>query len=90
MRRIAEKADRLVAMYVLQHHDTVAAVAPSSDEDTAEVAAVKPRHRHRGGKKRGKGGKQKQDNQQSTLCWYHVMYSEKAQSCTAPCSRAEN
>jgi hypothetical protein len=89
VRRIAEKADRLVAMQVPQHHDTVAAVAPSSDED-AKVAAVKQRCRHRGSKKRGKGGKQKQDNQQSTLCWYHATYAEKAQSCTAPCSWAEN
>jgi hypothetical protein len=72
VRRIAEKADRQPA---------------SSDEDTAEVAAVKQCSHHRGGKKWGKGGKQKQDNQQSTLCWYHT---EKAQSCTAPCSWAEN
>lgn len=89
VRRIAEKADRLVAMHVPQHHDTVAAVAHSSDED-AEVAAVKQRRRPRGGKKRGKGGKQKQESQQSTLCWYHATYAEKAQSCTAPCSWAEN
>jgi hypothetical protein len=89
VRRIAERADRLVVMHVPQHHDTVATVAPSSNEDT-EVAAVKQLRRHRGGKKRGKGGKQKQDNQQSTLCWYHATYAEKAQSCTAPCSWAEN
>jgi hypothetical protein len=56
IRRIAEKANRLVAMHVPQHHDTIAAVA-ESDEEAAKVAAVKQWPRPRGGKKREKSGK---------------------------------
>jgi hypothetical protein len=79
VRQITEKVDCIIAMHVPQHHDTVAVVVPSSNEDTTEVAAVKQCRRHRGSKKRGKGGKQKQDSQESTLCWYHATYTEKAQ-----------
>jgi hypothetical protein len=91
VRRIAEKADRLVALHVPQHHDAVAAVPLSSDD--ADVAAVKPRRKQKGGKKRGKGGKggkSAHEEARSTLCWYHATFGEKANSCTAPCSWAEN
>jgi hypothetical protein len=84
VRRIAEKADRLVALHV-PHHDAVAAV-PLSSDDEADVAAVKPRRN----KKRGKGGKSTLEDARSTLCWYHATFGEKANSCTAPCSWAEN
>jgi hypothetical protein len=92
VRRIAEKADRLVALHVPQHHDAVAAVPLSSDEE-ADVAAVKPRRGKKGGKKRGKGGKSGKfahEDARSTLCWYHATFGEKANTCTAPCSWAEN
>jgi hypothetical protein len=56
VRRIAEKADRSVVLHVPQHHDAVAAV-PLSSNDDADVAAVEPRRKQKGGKKRGKGGK---------------------------------
>jgi hypothetical protein len=75
-----------------QHHDVVAAVPLSSDED-ADVSAVKPRHKQKGGKKRGKGGrggKAAHEEAHSTLCWYHATFGEKANSNTAPCSWAEN
>jgi hypothetical protein len=92
VRQIAEKADCLVALHVPQHHDAVAAVPLSSDDD-ADVAAVKPRRKQKGGKKRGKGGKGSKsvhEEARSTLCWYHATFGEKANSCTAPCSWAEN
>jgi hypothetical protein len=91
IRSIAEKADRLVALHVPQLHDTVAALQLSSDEDTADVAAVKPRKKAaKPGKRRGKPGKQPADNPRATMCWYHASFGDKAHSCTAPCSWAEN
>jgi hypothetical protein len=89
VRRIVEKADRLVALHVPQHHDAIAAV-PLSTDDGADVAAVKPRHKQKGDKKCGKGGKSTHEDACSTLCWYHATFGEKANSCTAPCSWAEN
>jgi hypothetical protein len=41
--RIGEKADRLITLHILQLHDTVAALQLSSDDKTADVAAVRTR-----------------------------------------------
>jgi hypothetical protein len=91
IRRVAEKADRLMILHCPQHHDTVAAL-PCSSEDEADVAAVKQRHSKKsgGGKKKGKAGKPAADAARSSLCWYHARFGEKAHSCISPCSWAEN
>jgi hypothetical protein len=55
IRLITEKAYRLVALHIPQLHDTVAALQLSSDEEAADVAAVKPRKKAaKSGKRRGK------------------------------------
>jgi hypothetical protein len=91
IRRVAEKADRLMVLHCPQHHDTVAAL-PCSSEDEADVAAVKQRYSKKsgGGKKKGKAGKPAAGAARSSLCWYHARFGEKAHSCISPCSWAEN
>jgi hypothetical protein len=91
IRRVAEKADRLMVLHCPQQHDTVAALAAFSD-DEAEVAAVKQRSGKKpsGGKKRIKTGKAAAEAARSSLCWYHARFGEKAHSCISPCSWAEN
>jgi hypothetical protein len=56
IRAIAEKADRLASLHVPQHHDTVAAVADLTDEET-EVAAVKSGEKKKQFKKKKRGNK---------------------------------
>jgi hypothetical protein len=92
IRKVAEKADRLMVLHCPQHHDAVAAI-PASSEDEADVAAVKQRSgkKFNGGKKRSKSGKAATaDAARSSLCWYHARFGEKAHSCISPCSWAEN
>jgi hypothetical protein len=92
IRKVAEKVDRLMVLHCPQHHDTVAALPCSSeDEDEADVAVVKQRYgkKSSGGKKRSKAGKPAADAAHSSLCWYHARFGEKAHSCISPCSWAE-
>jgi hypothetical protein len=91
IRKVAEKADRLMVLHCPQHHDTIAAL-PCSSEDVADIAAVKQRYSKKssGGKKRSKAGKPAADAARSSLCWYHARFGEKAHSCISPCSWAEN
>jgi hypothetical protein len=91
VRKVAEKADRLMVLHCPQHHGTVAAL-PCSSEDEADVAAVKQRYSKKscGGKKQSKAGEPAADAARSSLCWYHARFGEKAHSCISPCSWAEN
>jgi hypothetical protein len=91
IRKVAEKADRLMVLHCPQHHDTVAAL-PCSSEDEADVAAVKQRAGKKGGggKKKNKFSKPAADAARSSLCWYHARFGEKAHSCISPCSWSEN
>jgi hypothetical protein len=82
IRAIAEKADRLVALHVPQHHDAVAAVA-----DLSDVAAVKNNKFKKQQKKKKQGGKK---SSPPVMCWYHATFGKKAHQCTAPCNWAEN
>jgi 23S rRNA A1618 N6-methylase RlmF len=91
IRKVAEKADRLLVLHCPQQHDTVTAL-PGFSDDEADVAAVKQRadKNFSGGKKRSKTGKPAAEAAPSLLCWYHARFGEKAHSCTSPCSWAEN
>jgi hypothetical protein len=91
IRKVAEKADRLMVLHCPQHHDTVAALSYSS-EDEADVAAVKQRtgKKGSGGEKKSKAGKHAADAARSSLCWYHARFGKKAHSCVSPCSWSEN
>jgi hypothetical protein len=49
LRTIAEKADRLIAIYVPQSHDICVAVAAEEQlEGTSAMAAVQEAHSHKG------------------------------------------
>jgi hypothetical protein len=88
IRAIAEKADRLVDLHVPQHHDAVAAVADLSEDEAADVAAVKNnKFKKQLQKKKKQGGKKPSP---PVMCWYHATFGEKAHQCTAPCNWAEN
>jgi hypothetical protein len=87
IRAIAEKADRLAALHVPQHHDAVAAVAASSDDEAADVAAVKQNKSKKHFKKKKPASKKPAP---AIVCWYHTTFGEKAHQCVAPCSWAEN
>jgi hypothetical protein len=98
MRKLAEKADALLALHQPQGHDVaVAAVAaaspPASAEDEGAVAAAtasKHKKGGRSGKKRtGKPRRRSRspvDFQQSPLCYFHVRYGDKAHRCEEPCA----
>jgi hypothetical protein len=98
MRALAEKADALMALHVLQQHE-VAAVAPPDPDDATVAAAA----RSSGAKKGGHFKKKKQQRRQrssspgevrrSPLCWLHIRFGDKARRCEQPCawpSPAEN
>jgi hypothetical protein len=90
-----------MALHLPQHHEVPAIAGGSSDatsiEDEEAVAAVA-----KGGKKPGKRNKlskkaarEKQrkdfDALQSPLCYFHVLYGDKAHRCQEPCAwPAEN
>jgi hypothetical protein len=104
MRKLAEKAEALVALHQPQHHDVTAVAAvgqalennPTADEET--VAAATARGKGQGGKsgkRRQKGGKGRRsqspfDIHQSPLCYFHVRYGEKTYKCVEPCAWQEN
>jgi hypothetical protein len=41
-------------------------------------------------RKKQKATKAASSTAQSSLCWYHARFGEKAHACTSPCSWAEN
>jgi hypothetical protein len=91
IRKIAEKADRLVIHYTPQQHDTVAALPLSSDDEDGDVAAVRKQGKKPpAAKKKQKAVKLQKNAAQSTMCWYHARFGEKAHACISPCSWAEN
>jgi hypothetical protein len=91
IRKITEKADRLVIHYTPQQHDTVAALTLTSDDDDGDVAAVKKQGKKPAAtKKKQKATKAAGSAAQSSLCWYHARFGKKAHACTSPCSWAEN
>lgn len=96
LRKLAEKADRLVALAARQHHDsaTTASIPPPAEE----IAAMN--HFRRGDKDRANHGPrngskpenkfQKNHNHRREdhggLCFYHNRFGPKANSCNAPCT----
>jgi hypothetical protein len=96
MRKLAEKADALLALHQPQGHDVAVAAGPpaASAEDEGAVAAAaaasKQRKGGRSGKKRsGKPRRRSRspvDFQQSPLCYFHVRYGDKAHRCEEPCA----
>jgi hypothetical protein len=101
MRKLAEKADDLLALHQPQGHDLQAvAVAacsagssapPAAPEDDLTVAAAASRAGHAGKKKKKRSGKPRRRSRspaefQLPLCHYHVRYGDKAYKCEEPCA----
>jgi hypothetical protein len=87
IRDIAEKADRLVALqlHVSLHHDSVAALPFSSNEDTADVCTVKLRRQ----KKQFKKSRSRPPNllisqQQPQLCAGTTLHSAERPTSVSP------
>jgi hypothetical protein len=101
MRKLAEKADGLLALHQPQGHylQAVAIAAcsagssapPPAPEDDLTVAAAASRVGHAGKKKKKQSGKPRRRSRspadfQSPLCHYHVRYGDKAYKCEEPCA----
>jgi ABC-type oligopeptide transport system ATPase subunit len=97
MRAVVDKADKLMVMHSPQAHDmaTVAAV-PQQESDSEykdAIATIKGSFKKFNKKKQKKNVNKKTDSQpskQSTLCFYHASFGDKARNCRDPCSWSEN
>jgi hypothetical protein len=97
LKKLAEKADHLMALHKPQLHDVAAVSAgppeAAAEDDTVAAATGKGKS-NRGGKKNAKKGGQARrrrspspfDIHQSPLCYYHVRFGDKAHKCIEPCA----
>jgi hypothetical protein len=97
LKKLAEKADHLMALHKPQLHDVAAVSAgppeAAAEDDTVAAATGKGKF-SRGGKKNAKKGGQARrrrspspfDIHQSPLCYYHVRFGDKAHKCIEPCA----
>jgi hypothetical protein len=93
-RRLAEKADQLMALHQPQVHDVAAVAAAASsepgDSPEATVAAAGKSGQRQQKKKwkmrRAKRGSSPAEGWQSSLCYFHVRYGDKAHRCEEPCT----
>jgi hypothetical protein len=97
LKKLAEKADSLMALHKPQHHDVAAVSAgppeAAAEEDTVAAATGKGKF-NKGGKKNAKKGGQARRRRspspfeihQSPLCYYHVRFGDKAHKCIEPCA----
>jgi hypothetical protein len=92
MRKLAEKADALLALHQPQGHDltVVAAAMPSETaEEESVVAANKGQHSKKSKKKKRSERRRRSRSPaeyQSPLCYFHVRYGDKAHRCEEPCA----
>jgi hypothetical protein len=94
MRKLAEKADGLLALHRPQSHDipvmaTTAAIAAVEEETTVAAAAGRLSQSGKGAKKKKKGGRRRSRSPadfQSPLCYFHVRYGDKAHRYEEPCA----
>jgi hypothetical protein len=92
MRAVADKADKLMVMHSLQAHDMAAVPQQESDSEYEDaVTAVKGGFKKSNKKKKAAHKKtDSQPSKQSTLCFYHASFGDKARNCRDPCSWSEN
>jgi hypothetical protein len=96
LRATAEKADRFLAIYSPQAHDTVLAALPASSEAEDEAVAAAAAGRGQKKKKQLKGKKPSRRPSVSPvarkpfLYFYHFRFGEKAKHCEEPCDWSEN
>jgi hypothetical protein len=88
-------ADKLMVMHSPQAHDMAAVAAVPHQESDSEsedaVAAVKGSFKKFNKKKKAAHKKtDSQPSKQSTLCFYHASFRDKARNCRDPCSWSEN
>jgi hypothetical protein len=94
MRKLAEKADALLALHQPQGHDltAVAAATPSEtveEESVVASAANKGQHSKKSKKKKRSERRRRSRSPaeyQSPLCYFHVRYGDKAHRCEEPCA----
>jgi hypothetical protein len=96
LRKLAEKADGLMAIHQPHTPDVTAVAAAAADLAIAEqdsVAAATSRAAGRGKDKRkkSKGGSRRRSRSpaeypQSPLCFYHIRFGDKAHKCVEPCA----
>jgi hypothetical protein len=97
LKKLAEKADALMALHKPQHHDVAAVSAGppevAAEKDTVAAATGKSKFNKGGKKNAKKGGKARRrrspspfDIHQSPLCYYHVRFGDKAHKCIEPCA----
>jgi hypothetical protein len=91
---VVDKADKLMVMHSLQAHDMATMVAVHQLESESEdEAAVKGSFKKFSKKKQKKNTNKKTDSQpsnQSTLCFYHASFGDRARNCRDPSSLSEN
>jgi hypothetical protein len=97
-RKLAEKADQLMALHQPQVHDVAAVSTAASSEGAdcseatvaAAAAASRSGQRQQQKKKwkkpRAKRGSSPAEGWQSPLCYFHVRYGDKAHRCEEPCA----
>jgi hypothetical protein len=92
MRKLAEKADGLLALHQPQGHElaavAVAAAPEVAEEDGVAAAAVKGQHGKKQKKKKRpeRRRRSRSPEYQSPLCYFHVRYGDKAHRCEEPCA----
>jgi hypothetical protein len=94
MRKLAEKADGLLALHQPQIHELTAVAATTAaaipDEDgTVAAAAGKQPQKGKSSRKKKKPGRRRSRSPadyQSPLCYFHVRYGDKAHRCEEPCA----
>jgi hypothetical protein len=92
LRKLAEKADSLMAIHQPHVPDVTAVAAAAADltvaeQDSVTTATTCTAGRGKGGRKKSKGGSRSPaEYPQSALCIYHIRFSDKAHKCVEPCA----
>jgi hypothetical protein len=96
MRKLAEKADGLMAIHQPQAPDVTAVAAATAnlmiaEQDSVTAATTCKTGRSKGGRKKSKGGSRRHSRSpaeypQSPLCFYHIRFGNKAHRCVEPCA----
>jgi hypothetical protein len=99
-RKLAEKADALMAIHQPHALDVTAVAAAAAglaiaEQDSVAAATSRAAGRGKSGRKKGKGSGRRHsrspaDYLQSPLCFYHIHFGDKAHKCVEPCAWPEN
>jgi hypothetical protein len=96
LRKLAEKADGLMAIHQPHAPDVTAVAAAAADlaiaeQDSVAAATSRAAGRGKGGRKKSKGGSRRRSRSpaeypQSPLCFYHIRFGDRAHKCVEPCA----